>query len=104
MKLLSHRSHKELDCSQEEWDKAMSFFNGQTRGYLANQAAHHYIIIELQEGEIISLHYFEEDDDQNARAVCEHAWRNDGDTGTTYRTVNPEYRQTLINFVNEQIK
>lgn len=103
MRILSHKDHKQLDCTKAEWAEAMKFFNGETRGYLANRAAHCYIIIELQEGEIIVLHFFEEDEDPVPRAVGTIAWRNDEDQGTTYYNMTDEDLNDYIDFVKAEI-
>ena len=103
MKILSHKNYKQLDCTKDEWAKAMSFYNRDTRGYLANRAAHCYIIIERQEGEIIVLHFFEDDEDPIPRAVGTIAWRNDEDEGTTYYNITDEGLVGYIDFVNVTI-
>ena len=93
-----------MDCSQGEWDKAMSFFNSNTRGYLANKAAHGFIIIELQEGDIMVLHYFEGDEDPLPRAVCTEVWRNEDDEGTSLYDVDAKIYKKYIDYVISEIK
>jgi hypothetical protein len=61
MRILSRRSNPALDAPQEVWDAAMAFFTPQERGYIANRAAHHWTIIEEEEG-IISIVFFDEND------------------------------------------
>ena len=101
MKILSHRSKKELDATTETYTEAMQYFPGEERGYIANRAAHHFIIIEEDEG-IVSIIYF--DDENPTQNYGEFLFRRVDSQKVDLYYLEGEYLQKRIDFVKEREK